>query len=243
MKMITGKAPDHSDILYTLIEAQDYILAAIDKANQILDERFLTLPPAEFFANYRTLLAGKAIIDAVHFPAILDMGLGFYGTAYAASAGDILRATTDPKFNFTLPYFQKRVLPEIEKDRPEIVGISVTHTSELIPAFTLARVIKNSNPATHICLGGSTVTEVSHRIAKNPALWETFDSLITGPGEAAFSELIDTLTSRRDLSSVPNLIYKTANGIKKSAKQQDFDLNDACTPEYVSVPPGDPDPA
>ena len=59
-----------------------------------------------------------------------------------------------------------------------------------------------------------------------------------GPGEDAFGELIDHLESDKDLSGVPNLIYKSGHSIRQSEKLKDFDINEACTPEYVSVRPG-----
>jgi anaerobic magnesium-protoporphyrin IX monomethyl ester cyclase len=240
IKNLSGKEPLHKDVFYSLLEAQDCILAEVEKSRQILDKQFLSLQPDEFLSNYRTLLIGKAIIDAVYYPAMLDMGLGFYGNAYSTSANDIIRATTDTRFNFILPYFQQVVIPSLQKEQPEVVGISVTHTSEFIPAFTLARVVKTFNPQIHVCLGGSTVTEVGYRISKNPQLWEYFDSLVLGPGENAFSKLIESLSVGKDLAGVPNLIYKTKGNIIKSSIEQEFDINEACTPEYVSVRPKTP---
>ena len=238
LEKATGHKLENKDILFALLEAGDFVIEEIEKARQVLDREFLRLPPREFLIAFQTFLCGKAILDAAYYPAQLDMGLGFYGDEYSTNANDIIRATTDLRHNYLIPYFLNMVIPQFNKDQPAIVGISITHTSELIPAFTLARLIKSANPSTHICLGGATPTEVAYRMVKNLSLWEIFDSLVLGPGESSFGELIDHLESKRDLSDVPNLIYKAGSSIRQSKLLQDFDINNACTPDYGSVRPG-----
>jgi anaerobic magnesium-protoporphyrin IX monomethyl ester cyclase len=238
LEKATGRKSAIKDILFGLLEASDFIIGEVDKANQVLDDRFFSLPPQELLTKFRTLLCGKAIIDAAYFPAQLDMGLGFYGTAYSTSVHDIKRAITDARHNFLLPYFQNKVVPIFSEEQPDVVGISITHTSEIIPAFTLARLLKSINASTHICLGGATLTEVAYRIVTNPELMEFYDSLVLGPGEIAFGELIDRLQSQKGISSVPNLMYKSGDTIKKSDKTLEFDINDACTPDFGPLRPG-----
>jgi anaerobic magnesium-protoporphyrin IX monomethyl ester cyclase len=226
------------NVFFALLSQQDYIISEVERAGTALEKEFLRLAPDEFLSHFCTLLCGKAVIDATFFPAQLDFGLGFHGTAYNPHAGDVLRSTTDEAHNFLLPYFRQRVVPQVSRECPEIIGISITHSSEFVPAFTLARSVKACHPEAHICLGGAAVTEVAHRIIKNPLLWDLFDSLITGPGEYAFCELINTLESKGDMAKVPNLVYKKNGSIKKSEKFHDFDINDAFTPEYVGLKPG-----
>ena len=62
--------------------------------------------------------------------------------------------------------------------------------------------------------------------------------MISGPGEVAFSELINTLQSGGNLAKVPNLIYREKGAIKTSEVSHEFDINDACTPEYLNLRPG-----
>jgi len=146
-----------------------------------------------FLKHYYTLLCGKAIIDAAYYPTQIDLGLGFYGTAFGVATADIIRAVTDERYNFLIPYYRKKVLPQVKAEHPDVVGISMTCQSELVPAFTLAHMIKSVDPNIHIVLGGGLVTELAYRMVKNPPLWEMFDSLIEGPGEVAFTELIERL--------------------------------------------------
>ncbi len=225
------------DILYALLSESEFVISEIERARKTLDEKFLSLAPEEFLASFQTLLCGKAIMDTTYFPAQLDFGLGFHGTAYAPSVRDILQAVNDEKHNFLIQYFRGEVVPLLKKESPEIVGISITHTSDFVPAFTLASIIKSEEPEIHVVLGGATLTEVAYRLAKNLPLWNYFDSLVLGPGEQAFSQLIERIQTGRDLSQVPNVMYKEKGSIKESDRLHEFDINDACTPEYVSVRP------
>ncbi len=234
----TGSRITAENVFYALLSEPEAVISAIDRSRQALDKDFLSLDPAEFLRHYQTLLCGKAIIDATYFPAQLDFGFGLHGTAYSASAGDTIRAINDERHNFLIPYYHHSVIPLLNRENPGVVGLSLTHTGDFIPAFTLAHLIKKEHPEIHICLGGATLTEIAYRLAKNPPLWELFDSLVLGPGEYAFSQLIEHLEAKKDLATVPNLMYRENGSIKKSEAVHEFDINDACTPEYVSVRPG-----
>jgi radical SAM superfamily enzyme YgiQ (UPF0313 family) len=225
------------NIIYALLSEKEYILSEIEKSRQVLDREFFKLEADEFLQHFYTLLCGKALIDAAYFPSQLDFGLGFYGTAYSPRTGDILKAVEDERYNYLIPYYRKEVLPLLKAENPGVVGISITCMFELAPAFTLAKLIKRYNPQTHIVLGGVLVTELAERIARNMPLWDLFDSLIPGPGEFAFSQLIEHVENRRSLAGAPNLIYRENQSIKRSEKSHEFDLNEACSPEFVSVRP------
>lgn len=225
------------NIVYDVLESQEFLLSKIDESNKIIDLKFLGLPADEFLKNYCILLCGKALIDAAFFPSQIDFGLGFTGIEYSTKVEDILRSIYDEKHNFLLPFYIKDVVPELKKENPDVVGLSITHTSDIIPALSLARLIKNYDNDIHICLGGATITEIAYRVQKNPALWQYFDSIVLGPGEVVFSQLIENLESNKDLSNVPNLILKKNGEIKKSSKVFEFDINKAVTPEYDRVRP------
>jgi len=230
----------NDNIYYALLAHGPQVINEVERAREALDKNFYNLGLDSFIENFSILLCGKAIIDAAYFPGQLDFGFGFHGTIYEPSTSDILRAVQDEKFNFLIPYFSQEVIPQLEREKPQVVGISITHTAEFIPVFTLASLIKRKFPEVHICLGGSTLTEVAYKIEKNRLLWEFFDSMILGPGEYAFGNLLEQLEKGENLQGVPNLVYKENNTIRKSEKSVEFDLNDALTPEFTSLRPGQP---
>jgi len=235
---IAGAMVKPENVLYALLSEREYVLAEVEKSRKVLDESFLRLDPAEFIANFATLLCGKAIMDMTCFPAQLDFGLGFNGTAYSPRAGDIVRAVDDERHNFLIPYYRSEVLPALAEESPGVVGISVTCFYEMVPAFTLAHMIKQASPETHIVLGGVLTTQLAERIAGNQRLWDMFDSLIMGPGEVAFSELIESVEKKKDLAGVPNIIYRKNGSVCRGEKQHVFDINETCTPDFGKLRPG-----
>ncbi|MFC2020904.1 B12-binding domain-containing radical SAM protein [Chloroflexota bacterium] len=223
------------NVILALLSEKNFVLSEIERSRKILDEGFFSLEPDDFIANFQTLLCGKALIDAAYFPAQFDFGLGFHGTAFSLRTSDIIRSLEDERYNFLIPYYRNKVISELNEERPDLVGISITCVFEIIPALTLAHMIKKADPKIHVVLGGVLTTELAHRIVKNLPLWNSFDSLILGPGEVAFNELIEHIDKKSDLSGVPNIIYKEKETIRKSEKVHEFDISEACTPEFVSV--------
>lgn len=234
---LVGSKLTPDNVLYALLSEKAFVISEVQKARQVLDKEWFSLPPERFIEHFRTLLCGKAIIDAAYFPAQLDFGFGLHGTEYNPEVSDIVRATQDERHNFLIPYYRDEVLPRLRRERPDVVGISITHTNDFIPAFTLASLIKREDENIHVTLGGSTLTEVAYRLGRAGPLWDFFDSLVLGPGERAFSSLIEELGRDGDLSRVPNVMYKNGSEIRKSEKLDEFDINEACTPEFVSPRP------
>ena len=234
---LIGSKVKSENILFAMLSEKEFILSEIERSRRALDDGFYSLAPDEFIANFCTLLCGKALIDAAYFPAQLDFGLGFHGNAFGPRTGDIIRGVESENQNFLIPYYRDKVLPMLHDENPALVGISITCVYELIPAFTLAHMIKKAAPDIHVVLGGILATQLSQRIVNNPPLWSMFDSLILGPGEIAFSELIEHLEKKSDLSGVSNIIYKDKGNIIKSDKAHEFDINEACMPEFVSARP------
>ena len=227
--------PDN--MLLALLSEKEYVLSEIERSRKLLDDNFFSLEADDFITNFYTLLCGKALIDTAYFPAQFDFGLGFHGTAFSPRTGDVMRGVEDEKYNFLIPYYRNKVLPMFDEEQPDLVGISVTCVFELIPALTLAHMIKKTRPETHVVMGGVIATQMAQRFVNNTPLWSMFDSLILGPGEVAFTELIEHIEKRADLSGVPNIIYRQNGAVKRSEKTNEFDINEACTPEFVSVRP------
>jgi len=222
-----------------LLAHLEEVTRRIGAAQEEMDRRFLRQPMEQFLALFRVLLCGKAIIDALHYPALLDFGFGFWGTEWDLSAPEIVRATRDERHNYLLPYYRQEVMPQLRAAGPRLIGLSATHSSELLPAFSLARMIKDELPETHVVLGGAAVADVRDRIARNACLWDLIDSLVYGPGEIAFTELADALEGGRPLARVPNLVYRGDDGeVCYSERVAEVEPDEMATPEYVGLRPG-----
>ncbi len=92
---------------------------------------------------------------------------------------------------------------EIKNRAPDIVGIQ-TMTFTLIDAILTAKIVKKVSKNIHVNLGGPHVS-----IYPNETInLSEIDSLTLGEGEIAFTELINSLSSGRNLKEVPGIVYK-----------------------------------
>lgn len=115
------------------------------------------------------------IEDYVESWKIIDSWLQAYGMLYypaeimiadnsmrysVYSSSDILAAANDVHENPYYDLFEGYILDSIVKNEPSLIGISVTATSQVIPAFTLARLLRERSRETHITIGGSLFTKL-----------------------------------------------------------------------------------
>lgn len=103
------------------------------------------------------------------------------------------------------------VLKELRSFDPDMVAVSMAFQS-LAPMFLeLIHKIKETNPHVHLTVGGHFPTFEFEKILDN----KTVDSVIRFEGEAPISSLIDVLVNNENLSSVPNLVYKSEKDLVK----------------------------
>jgi hypothetical protein len=152
------------------------------------------------------------------------------------SSEDVMRASEDELENPYRDLFKEHVLDFIVSENPGLVGISVTATSQVMPAFTLARLLKEVNRDIHITMGGSVFTKLIDNLQENHTLFELVDSFIVFEGEHAILELIEQIDGKRDFSKVPNLVYRDENQIRVNKPFHIEDINSLPTPDYDGFP-------
>ncbi len=97
------------------------------------------------------------------------------------------------------------VLKELKSFHPGMVAVSMAFQS-LVPMFLeLIHEIKETKPEVHVTVGGHFPTFEFEEILED----ETINSVIRFEGEIPISELIDALTNDKNLSKIPNLVYKS----------------------------------
>lgn len=101
------------------------------------------------------------------------------------------------------------VIKELRSFRPDMVAVSMAFQS-LAPMFLeLINRIKETNPQIHVTVGGHFPTFEFEKILD----YETVDSVIRFEGEVPVSSLLDVLVNNENLSSVPNLVYKSGKDV------------------------------
>lgn len=124
----------------------------------------------------------------------------------------------------------KKLEKVVEKIQPDVVGIT-SFTISLVDICMAARSIRKIVPHVHLCLGGHHPIAFPFQAAK----LKEFDSIIVGEGEIAFTQLINALEKKEDITKIRG-VY-TAESIdvikEKLFKDQRFLTNVIVEPAYI----------
>ncbi len=214
----------------------DYIVNEVDSAKKILKSREYFYDIEELFRAFKILELGLKLASSAYYPT--NLTFHSYDMRYSCrSSREVLSSINDREENLFIDYFKKNTVPDILRDKPELIGISIINTSQIIPGLTLANLIKNSSPDTHINIGGSVFTRLINEISHNNELFSVFDSVIVHEGETALLNLIKHLNNEFDISNISNLIYKNGTDIKvNKLNSHGEDINSLPTPSFDGLP-------
>ena len=151
-------------------------------------------------------------------------------------SSEILEAVEDPQVNVYRDVFEHILKPAIEAERPEIIGISIVLQQQLFSSMTFCALIKQHFPNIHVTIGGNTVTRLRDILPQSTNLFALFDSAVVYEGETAFLRLIEAVGAGRDLSDVPNLIHRNANGIHVNTATYAENMAELPPPDFDGLP-------
>jgi len=178
------------------------------------------------------------VISSLYFPTRMTVVDNQFATYSIYSSKDLLKAIKDELQNPFLQLFRERFLPSILAEQPDLVGVSITATSQIIPGLTLCRLIKEADPGIHLTIGGSIFTRLVDNLRRCPGLFDLTDDFIVFEGETALLELVHQLEGKHDFSKVPNLIYRQDGRITVNQPFYSENINDLPAPNYDGFPLG-----
>jgi radical SAM superfamily enzyme YgiQ (UPF0313 family) len=153
-------------------------------------------------------------------PAALDL-LSYTPPAPVDSSRSLLQAVRDEQHNMFLEIFRRGILPDIVREQPDIVGISIPTEGQMLAGMTLAHLVKQSGLSSHITVGGPHITMLREQLPKVPTLFKLIDSAVAFEGEAPLLRLAETVAGAPagggDLAGVPNLIWRDGAGVRVNA--------------------------
>ncbi len=173
-----------------------------------------------FFDGEASLPAFLTLAQSLDLAALpfAPTGIGltnFAPPVPADSSRDLLHIVEDPQRNIFLDFLRRRVLPDIVREQPDIVGISIPTLDQMIAGMTLGHLIKAAGLPCHVTVGGPHISMLREQLPKVPAIFRLFDSAVVFDGELALLRLAEALGGDGDLAKVPNLIYND-KGIVRS---------------------------
>ncbi len=176
------------------------------------------------------------LVSSLYFPTRMSVVDNQFSSYSIYSSKDLLNAIRDEEQNPYIGLFRERFLPSLAADRPDLIGVSITATSQIVPGLTLCRLIKETNPDVHLTIGGSIFTRLVDNLRRCPGLFELTDDFIVFEGETALLELVNQLSGKREFNKVPNLIYRENGKITVNQPFYSENIHALPAPNYDGFP-------
>ncbi len=226
------------------VETLEAVLSTGPVVAQLVEYAKTTLRSPEQFHHYERYSGSLKIIDQ----AMLIFSLPFYPTRFSLygyvmdqppySTVYVTGATEDELHNPFIHLYENYTLPSLLAENSDLVGISISYEEQLVPGLTLARLIKEKQPGTHIVIGGNILTRHREALCGNGRLFRYFDSVIVYEGETALLELVNRLENGLGLDGIPNLYYREGESIHAPSSLHVEDVKTLPTPDFSGLPIG-----
>lgn len=208
--------------------------------------------PDRYLPAVRTLYHGLRLVSAAHYPSELTPH-NFTMRYSNDRSREVLAATLDEDENPFLGFYRERVLQRIVALRPRVLGLSVLYGSQLVPALTLGRLVKQALPDCHVTAGGGYLAYVGKKVMRAAGIDACLDSIVFHEGEAPLLALCEALRAaaptadeaagvlgRVDLAAVGSLAWfdRRAGGATPTfnAPAHPIKLDDAPAPDLDGLP-------
>lgn len=217
-------------ILINALEMIPEMADKVERAKNVLrNDNFYDLE--KYVDSVNIINDSLRCMSALYYPSLMtavnnNMRYSVY------SSKEIFMALDDQEENIFLNLYKEHILPSILEYSPDLLGISITNTSQIIPGLTLAKLVKKQNETIYITIGGSVFTKLIENIKNIDGLFSIVDSFIVFEGEHALLELAIQIDGKKDFKKVPNLIYRENNTTKVNEPFYVEDLNALPTPDF-----------
>jgi radical SAM superfamily enzyme YgiQ (UPF0313 family) len=198
------------------VDVFDLAARAEDAKRVVRGEKFYEADKLEVALN--TFREAMQFISAAYYPASLvfypmESNLGYR----PGVSKELLACLDDEQVNVYRDICNQLVLPAVAKEKPDVVGLSIGTQMQLIAGLTFCKMIKETFPNVHVVIGGNVVTRLQEEWPQHEQFFkEIFDTAILYEGEHALLWLIEALNGQREMATVPNLMYRTADGVQQN---------------------------
>lgn len=148
----------------------------------------------------------------------------------------IQRAINGEEYYFYYDLFKNKFVQDILKDKPKLVGLSITYQTQVIPALYLGYLLKQADPSIHLCIGGQHLSTISKDIHDFYKEIPFVDSIVVDEGEIALDKLIDVLDGKEKIENVPNLFFMKDGIVIENRKEVLKNVGDFPLPEFEGLP-------
>ena len=207
--------------------------AAVESAGQWLRGGQTWYEREGYYASIARIREALEFVSSAYTGAAWSLKSFSISGCSVESFKDILRATEARASNLFLPFYEARVDDLLAKDA-DLVGISVSWRDQLIPAFTLARVLKQRNPSLKICMGGSMISHLAAALKTRREPFRFVDFFIPMEGEDSLPALVRALPDAA-FDAVPNLIWWNRFRIASNRPAPPANLSQLPIPDFTDL--------
>ena len=147
-----------------------------------------------------------------------------------------ISTTHNKDLNPYIRYCEENVLPDIRNFRPSLIGISIIAANQVVPAFTLASLIKRYLDNVHVVIGGPWCSQLYDVLLTKPIIFDMVDSVIVFEGEKALEQLATRLRDGIAVGNISNLIYEDNGVLHFPGIRNNQDMNLLPSPTFDGFP-------
>jgi radical SAM superfamily enzyme YgiQ (UPF0313 family) len=194
----------------------DFIVDHIDEAVSVIRTKGNEDPERLEWA--RTIIHHASRILCAPFPL---SGWQYNVYRYAdKEIGDLREAIDCARLDahvFVQP-FREVIVPQLLSLGDRTFGMCLAYLDQVIPGLTLLRILREQAPGVRIVIGGPLMPYMEDALVEAGEIFSLIDFAIIGEGELPLVELLKQLDGSGDWERVPNLIYRSADGVVRKTQ-------------------------
>jgi anaerobic magnesium-protoporphyrin IX monomethyl ester cyclase len=186
-------------------------------------------------STFQTVVNALEVISLPFFPAYLNLQT-YVANGPVDSSRFLLHAVQDTQHNMFIELFRRILLPDVIREQPDVVGISIPSMAQMLPGMTAAYLIKSAGLKCHISIGGPHISMLREELPKAPQMFQLFDSAVVFDGEVPLLQLAEAVADGRDLAHIPNLVYRDGDTIRVNARKEPEKITNLPIPDFDGLP-------
>ncbi len=198
-------------------------IAECEGAVSVLKNKTDFYDPEKLFGAKKTIQEALKIASMPFYPNEMIYDNYFTNPFMKLDWENIDLQCKDKGTNMFYAFFEEKCR-EIKDNTADLVGISVPDLSQLVPAFTLSRLLK-AYTNKKIVLGGNYITQNKNDIIAHPEIFSEYcDYIMTGDGETALCELAQLISGSRTIDEVSGVLYLKDGAVIANPHQKALDF-------------------
>ena len=169
--------------------------------------KVLLINPPQVFYPSSDAPAGNLPLGLMYIAAVLDKA-GYKVEILDAFMADAVFRKVNDALEVGMPY--AKIREEIQRRKPDIVGIANPFTCQTDNAIKVANVVKEVDPAILTVVGGPHATVVPAEFLEEA---KSVDIAVIGEGECTMLDIASFFEGRKDVGNVQGIAYRKKNRI------------------------------